>query len=193
MNNEIEAKYLDIDKAKIRRKLKSAGAQLLHAEVKMRRTIFDTGPNTYARVRDEGDKIVLTYKNYIDDNSILGCKEINLTVNDYDGAVKFLKACGLEMKANQETLRETWVLDNVEITIDTWPWIPTYIEIEGNSEEEVWAVADKLGFNKEDAEFGAVDKIYQHYYGIDMDIINLHTPIINFEMEPPEWAKKRVR
>ena len=192
MNNEIEAKYLDIDKTDIRKKLKAAGAQLLAPEVKMRRTIFDTGPNTYARVRDEGDKIVMTYKNYIDDNSILGCKEINLTVNDYDGAVKFLKACGLEMKANQETLRETWVLDNVEITIDTWPWIPTYIEIEGNTEEEVWAVADKLGFQKEDAEFGAVDKIYQHYYGIDMDIINLHTPIINFEMDPPEWAKKRI-
>ncbi len=192
MNNEIEAKYLDIDKTDIRKKLKAAGAQLLAPEVKMRRTIFDTGPNTYARVRDEGDKIVMTYKNYIDDNSILGCKEINLTVNDYDGAVKFLKACGLEMKANQETLRETWVLDNVEITIDTWPWIPTYIEIEGNTEEEVWAVADKLGFKKEDAEFGAVDKIYQHYYDIDMDIINLHTPIINFEMDPPEWAKKRI-
>lgn len=192
MNNEIEAKYLDIDKTDIRKKLKASGAQLLQAEVKMRRTIFDTGPNTYARVRDEGDKIVMTYKNYIDDNSILGCKEINLTVNDYDGAVKFLKACGLEMKANQETLRETWTLDNVDITIDTWPWIPTYIEIEGNTEEEVWAVADKLGFKKEDAEFGAVDKIYQHYYGIDMDIINLYTPIINFEMEPPEWAKKRI-
>ena len=192
MNNEIEAKYLDIDKTDIRKKLKAAGAQLIAPEVKMRRTIFDTGPNTYARVRDEGDKIVMTYKNFIDDDSIMGCKEINLVINDYDGAVKFLKACGLEMKANQETLRETWSLDNVEITIDTWPWIPTYIEIEGNTEDEVWAVAEKLGFKKEDALVGAVDKIYQHYYGVDMDIVNLHTPIINFEIEPPKWAKKRI-
>ena len=191
MNNEIEAKYLDINKAAIRKKLKAAGALLLDPEKKMRRTVFDTGPNSYARVRDEGDKIVLTYKNFIDEDDIMGCKEINLTVNDYDGAVKFLKACGLEAKAAQETLRETWRLDNVQITIDTWPWIPTYIEIEGNSEEEVWSVAEQLGLKKEDATFGAVDKIYQHYYGVDMDIVNYHTPEINFEMDPPSWVKQK--
>ena len=189
MNNEIEAKYLDIDKAAIRKKLKAAGALLLDPEKKMRRTVFDTGPNSYARVRDEGDKIVLTYKNFIDEDDIMGCKEINLTVNDYDGAVKFLKACGLEAKAAQETLRETWRLDNVQITIDTWPWIPTYIEIDGNSEAEVWSVAERLGFKKEDATFGAVDKIYQHYFGVDMDIVNYQTPEINFEMTPPSWVK----
>ena len=189
MNNEIEAKYLDIDKAAIRKKLKAAKALLLDPEKKMRRTVFDTGPNSYARVRDEGDKIVLTYKNFIDEDDIMGCKEINLTVNDYDGAVKFLKACGLEAKAAQETLRETWRLDNVQITIDTWPWIPTYIEIEGNSEAEVWSVAEQLGLRKEDATFGAVDKIYQHYFGVDMDIVNYQTPEINFEMTPPGWVK----
>ncbi len=191
MNNEIEAKYLDINKAAIRKKLKAAGALLLDPEKKMRRTVFDTGPNSYARVRDEGDKIVLTYKNFIDEDDIMGCKEINLTVNDYDGAVKFLKACGLEAKAAQETLRETWRLDNVQITIDTWPWIPTYIEIEGNSEEEVWGVAEQLGFKKEDATFGAVDKIYQHYFGVGMDIVNYQTPEINFEMDPPSWVKQK--
>ena len=191
MNNEIEAKFLDIDKAAIRRKLKKAGAQLLKPEIKMRRTVFDTGPNSFARVRDEGDKIVMTYKNFIDEDSIMGCKEVNLTVNDYDGAVKFLKACGLESKASQETFRETWCLDNVDITIDTWPWIPTYIEVEGESEEAVWSVVEQLGLKKEDAEFGAVDKIYQHYYGVDMDIVNYQTPNINFEMDPPDWAKKK--
>ena len=191
MNNEIEAKYLDINKAAIRKKLKAAGALLLDPEKKMRRTVFDTGPNSYARVRDEGDKIVLTYKNFIDEDDIMGCKEINLTVNDYDGAVKFLKACGLEAKAAQETLRETWRLDNDQITIDTWPWIPTYIEIEGNSEAEVWNVAEQLGLKKEDATFGAVDKIYQHYFGVDMDIVNYQTPEINFEMDPPSWVKQK--
>jgi len=30
----------------------------------------------------------------------------------------------------QETRREKWMLDDAEVTIDTWPWIPTFIEIE---------------------------------------------------------------
>ena len=120
----------------------------------------------------------------------MGVKEVNLIVNNYDDAVKFVAGCGLEQKAVQETYRETWLLDGVEITIDTWPWIPTYTEIEGPSEEAVWSVAERLGFRKEDAMFGAVDKIYNHYYGVDMDTVNYGTPIINFEIDPPAWVSK---
>ena len=190
MKNEIEAQFLDIDKTKIRKKLKEIGATLVKPEVLMRRTVFDTGINTFARVRDEGDKIVMTYKNVSDENSIMGTKEVNLTVNDYDDAVLFLESCGLQPKAYQETKREIWALDKVEITIDTWPWLPTFMEIEGPSEKSVWDTATKLGYTKEQAKFGSVDSTYRHYYGIDEDIINLHTPKILFDMEPPEWAQK---
>ena len=193
MNNEIEASFLDIDKDEIRAKLKAAGATLGYAEILMRRVVFDTGPHSFARVRDEGDKIVMTYKNYLNDKDIMGCKEVNLVVDSYDEAIKFLRGCGLEEKARQETYREMWRLDGTEVTIDTWPWIPTYIEVEGGSEESVWQASEKLGFTKEEAHFGAVDHIYQHYYGVDMDIVNCETPVINFEMEPPEWARKRIR
>lgn len=189
MNNEIEASFLDIDKDSYRAKLEAAGAECIKPEIMMRRTVFDSGPHSFARVRDEGDKIVMTYKSFEDEDSIMGVKEVNLIVNNYDDAVKFIAGCGLEQKAVQETYRETWVLDGVEITIDTWPWIPTYTEIEGPSEEAVWSVAERLGLKKEDAMFGAVDKIYNHYYGVDMDIVDFETPIINFEIDPPEWVK----
>ena len=193
MNNEIEASFLDINKDDMRKRLKAAGAKLGYSEILMRRVVFDTGPHSFARVRDEGSKIVMTYKNYIDDTNIMGCKEVNLTVDSFDEAVKFLQGCHLEEKARQETYRELWLLDGTEVTIDTWPWIPSYIEIEGPSEDAVWLVAEKLGFTKEEAHFGAVDHIYQHYYGVDMDIVNNSTPVINFEIEPPEWARKRIR
>ena len=190
MNNEIEASFLDVDKDDLREKLKEAGAECIKPEIMMRRTVFDSGPHSFARVRDEGDKIVMTYKNFEDEDSIMGVKEVNLIVNNYDDAVKFIAGCGLEQKAVQETYRETWKLDGVEITIDTWPWIPTYSEIEGPSEEAVWSVAERLGFKKEDAMFGAVDKIYNHYYGVDMDIVDFETPVINFEIDPPAWVLK---
>lgn len=191
MNNEIEAKFLNINKDEIRKKLKDVGAKLVRPEVLMRRRIFDIGNHSYARVRDEGyGNIVMTYKKVDDDNSIFGTKEINLKIDDFDNGVLFLKCCGLEIKAEQETYRETWMLDDTEICIDTWPWIPTFIEIEGPTEAAVWSVAEKLGFEKADAKFGAVDTTYQHYYGVDPDIVNLHTPKILFDMELPEWAKK---
>lgn len=192
MKNEIEAQFLDIDKDDIRLKLKNIGAELKKPEVLMRREVFYTGEHSFARVRDEGDgKIVMTYKNVSDDKSILGTKEVNVEIDNYENGILFLKGCGLEVKAEQETYREIWEYNDVEICIDTWPWIPTFIEIEGLSEKEVWDTAEKLGFKKSDAKFGSVDTTYQYYYGIDTDTVNLHTPKISFNMEPPEWVKRR--
>ena len=191
MKNEIEAQFLDINKDEIRKKLEEIGAELKKPEVLMKRTVFYTGEHSFARVRDEGDKIVMTYKNVSDDNSILGTKEVNVTVSDYEDAILFLQGCGLKAKAKQETKREVWVLDGVEITIDTWPWIPTFMEIEGPSEEKVWSTAKALGYSKEQAKYGSVDTTYQHYYGIDTDVVNQHTPEITFEMMPPEWVQAK--
>ena len=191
MNNEIEAQFLDIDKDKIRVKLDEVGARLVKPEVLMRRTVFDLGKHEFARVRDEGGgKIVMTYKNVADDKSIMGTKEVNVVIDNYESGFLFLKACGLKPKAEQESYRETWMIDEVEICIDTWPWIPTFAEIEGPSEKVVWEVAEKLGFSRDKAKFGSVDTTYQYYYGIETDLVNLHTPKILFEMEPPEWVQK---
>ena len=191
MNNEIEAQFLDIDKDKIRVKLDEVGARLVKPEVLMRRTVFDLGKHEFARVRDEGGgKIVMTYKNVADDKSIMGTKEVNVAIDNYESGILFLKACGLKPKAEQESYRETWMIDEVEICIDTWPWIPTFAEIEGPSEKAVWEAAEKLGFSRDKAKFGSVDTTYQYYYGIETDLVNLHTPKILFEMEPPEWVQK---
>ena len=189
MKNEIEAQFLDIDKEAMRIRLKEIGAKLEKPEVLMRRVVFYTGEHSFARVRDEGDKIIMTYKNISDEHSILGTKEVNVEASSYDDAILFLRGCGLEIKARQETRREIWSLDRVEICIDTWPWIPTFMEVEGPTEESVWEVAKKLGFGKDQAKFGSVDTTYQRYYGVDPDIVNLHTPEILFDIEPPEWVK----
>lgn len=193
MNNEIEAQFLDIDKGEIRKKLKEIGAECVKPEVLMRRFVFYTGPHSFARVRDEGGgKIVMTYKNISDEKSILGTKEVNVVIDNYENGVLFMRGCGLEEKAEQESYRETWMFGEAEICIDTWPWIPTFIEIEGPSEKAVWDTAEKLGLKREKAKFGSVDSTYQYYYGVEEDVVNLHTPKITFEMEPPEWARKRL-
>ena len=192
MKNEIEAQFLDINKEAIRKKLNDIGAKLEKPEVLMRRTVFYTGEHSFARVRDEGDKIVMTYKNVSDDHSILGTKEVNIVVNDYNDAILFLQGCGLKIKAKQETKREMWTYGKVEICIDTWPWIPSFIEVEGPSEEKVWETAALLGFNKEQAKFGSVDLAYNHYYGVECDEVNLRTPIITFECEPAKWVDRDI-
>lgn len=191
MKNEIEAQFLDINKDDVRVKLSEIGAKMIKPETLMRRVVFYTGEHSFARVRDEGDKIVMTYKNVSNDRSIMGTKEVNIEVNSYDDAILFLKGCGLEIKAKQETKREIWRFGKVEICIDTWPWIPTFMEIEGPTEKSVWETAKKLGFDKKQAKYGSVDTTYRHYFGVDPEVVNQHTPEILFDIDPPEWANKK--
>lgn len=193
MGNEIEAQFLDIDKEKIREKLAEIGAELVKPEVLMRRVVFSISEGEFARVRDEGGKVVMTYKNVSDSNSIMGTKEVNVEVDDYSNAILLLKSCGLRAKSHEESKREIWRLGEVEICIDTWPWIPTFMEIEAPKEELVWETAEKLGLDRTKAKFGSVDTTYAHYYGIEPDVFNYETPEVSFEMEPPKWAREMMR
>lgn len=187
---EIEATFINIDKEKLRERIRAAGGEVKLEETKMRRVVFNTGPHSFARVRDEGDKITMTYKCH-DSFDLGGAKEICLTVDNYDEAIKFVKALGVSPKAEQETLREEWLLDGVEIDIDTWPWIPTFVEIEGPTNEKVIQVSEKLGFKMADAIYGSVDEVYKKYYDVTSDDINF-MPEIKFT-EIPAWLEAKRR
>ena len=140
MHTEIEAKFLDIDADLLREKPKSLKARLVNDERTMKRKIFDFEDgrlqkiSAWVRVRDEGNKVTLSYKQLID-RSLQGTKEVNVTVTDFEDTCNFLESIGMKQKSYQVTKRESWLLDDVEIEIDTWPWIPQFVELEGKSEE----------------------------------------------------------
>jgi len=185
---EYEATYINVDKDEIRKRLKKAGALLVRSEYLQKRIPFNLPKekhekSKFVRVRDEGDKITLSYK-FFDGDKIENQKEICLIVNDFDEAVNLLKEIGCEPKSYQETKRELWKLDNVEIMIDEWPFLEPFVEVEGNSEEEVKKVSKQLGFNYEDALFCPTTKIYQMKYDVTEEIVN-SAPQIIFEMENP--------
>ncbi len=84
---EIEAKFIEIDKEALHEKLKQLGGKLLQKEILMRKTIFYTDDHSFARVRDEGKSITMSYKRY-DEISLSGVKEVCLQVDSYEAAVK---------------------------------------------------------------------------------------------------------
>lgn len=191
MNLEIEATFLEVNKTEIRNQLQALGAKLIQPEILMRRTVFKLGEHDFARVRDEGNRIVLTYKNH-HNSTLTGTEEINVEVSSYDDTIAILKACGLDIKAVEDSYRETWELDDVEITIDTWPWIPTYIEIEGPSTTVITKVAEALGFKMQDAIIGSVDEVYKLYYDVTSKNINFDLSAIKFT-NAPDWLTAKLR
>lgn len=196
METEIEAKFLDINPDLIRDKLKNVGAKLIHPERLMMRYNFDFPDRRlekiggWVRVRDEGDKVTLSYKQ-LNDRTLHGTKDATVAVDNFDVTRNLLKAIGLEEKAYQETKREKWVLGRAEITIDTWPWIPTFAEIEAPSEGELRSVSSELGLDLSKAKHGSVEIAYQEYFNAtDEEIYNWER--IAFGPAPP-WLKARRR
>lgn len=169
MQTEIEAKFPDINAIEFRKLLTRVGAEQLHAEVQMRRRNFDYEDKKleqiggWVRVRDEGNKITLTYKQ-LNDRTLHGTQEIEVVVDDFDKTCDFLKTIGFKSKAYQETKREKWKLNNVEITIDTWPWVPAFVELEAPTEELLKKTAKALNFDWSKAMHGSVETIYQMHY-----------------------------
>ncbi len=193
METEIEAKFLDIDPAALRAKLKALGGALVYPERLMKRKVFDhptNKQNDWLRVRDEGDKITMSYKKIID-RTVHGTKEISIEVSDFDDACAILAAAQLTPKSYQETRREKWMLDDAEVTIDTWPWIPTFVEIEAPSEEKLKAAAEKLGLLWADALYGSVEPAYQKYYDVTEKEIDSWSEIVFSPV--PDWLLLRKK
>ena len=189
MKIEYEATFVNIDKNKVRSMLKEAKAKLLKPEFIQKRTVFHfpSGHEVaegWIRVRDEGDKITMSIK-VIDGEKIEDQKEICVKVDNFNEAVLLLTTLGCVQKSYQETKRELWQLDGVEITIDEWPFLEPFVEVEGSSEIEVKAVSEKLGFKWGEAKFCDVSNLYSEKYTVTKDVINNHTPKIVFEMNNP--------
>jgi adenylate cyclase, class 2 len=196
METEIEAKFPGIDAEALRAKLFELGATLVYSEVLMRRKVFDY-PNDlleekggWVRVRDEGDQITLSYKQ-MNDRTLHGTKEVTVTVNDFDKTCDFLIELGLQVISYQETKREKWLYNDVEITLDTWPWVPSFVELESLDEEKLRAVAVELEFDWNDAMHGSVETVYQMHYDFTEREIN-RWPEIVF-IDPPEWLMARKK
>lgn len=199
MDNEWEAKFTNINKVSLRKKLKSLGAKLVKPEQLYKRAVFFLPKGHeieggWLRVRDEGDKITMSLK-AVTNGKVDMQKEVMVVVDNYDNARKLLSEIGCIEKAYQETKRETWQLNEVEITIDEWPYLEPYVEIEGKSEAEIKNVSGILGFDYNQALFGSADQVISKKYGIPEDAINNEISRIVFDEENPylAWLKKNIK
>jgi adenylate cyclase class 2 len=192
MKTEIEAKFLNIDPTSMRALLSKNRYICTIPERMMTRATLHTPADRrniheWWRVRDEGNgRITMTWKR-TDSNEVDGTQELEIEVSDFEMAVTLLMTTGLLLVARQETKRETWYLDDIEVVIDTWPGLKPFIEIEGSTIDGVARAASKLGFNMDQAVFGGVGNVYQRELGFIPEAVN-HWPLITFSNPPRRVA-----
>ncbi len=172
---EYEATFPNIDKDRIRERLKNIGAVLVYPETLQKRSNFDPPQNqdndSWLRVRDEGRGVItMSYKTVPDKADLINQqREICLKVDSFEEAKNFLLSLGCREKSYQETKRELWTIDGVEITIDEWPFLHPFLEIESDSEAMVKDIAERLGYDYQTALFCNVFYLYSQQYRIPID------------------------
>ena len=161
MNKEYEVRLLNIDKENFIKILKDNQAEYIGKWLQ-RRYIYDFKPvdkNRWIRLRTNGEKTTLTIKEY-HENSVSGVEELEIEVNDFAKTDLLLEKLGYIKRSIQENRRIRYILNKVEIDIDTWPGLNTYVEFEGKNEDDIKMVFNKLGLDYKMAITDNVQDIY---------------------------------
>lgn len=193
---ETEAKFLNINPDKIRGKLGSIGAKLLEPSISVRRVILETpemrAKDAFVRVRDEGGRVTVVYKQHAK-LELGGAVEESFPVDDsdFDEAVKAVRATlGNCSESYQETRRETWQLNKVVVTLDEWPWLNPFVEVEADTGEAVKTAAETMGFDWQEAVFGGINIVYQMQYPhLDEKATITKLPVVRFSDPLPEMLQ----
>lgn len=199
MNQEVEAKFLNVDHEDIRRRLEALGAKLVHIKRQMRRVMLDFPDQRFRkndqherfRIRDEGDKVTVTYKKSVEGSNYP--IEHEFEADSFDETRQVFRSLGFVEYSYQETRREVWSFKNALIMLDEWPWIKPFMEIEGDDESTIKVVAKDLGLSWADAMFGPADTVYMVEYKKmkKRDSIGYVEKLV-FEGEMPKYLKDRM-
>ena len=185
MGKEYEIQILDINISKMRKIIKENKGKKIHKNIRFERAVFHRCNNkvkSFARVRNEGKDTTMTVKIY---NNPKFPDEYEVTIKEnFETGKKFLEALNLKMKAYQETYREKWTLPIKgvhEITFDTWPGIPTYMEIDCDNKKTLDKVIKLFNPSKDKITYGASGAKYELYYGIPKNKFDNHIPLVTFK------------
>ena len=132
---EIELKILNINVKEVKEKLKELQAQKVfdgnvHAthldskDYRLRKEGKDL------RVRTVGDKIEFCFKGPNESSKFKTKEEIEVNTSSLQDTIKILNKLGFEAWGEFKKHRESYKIGNVRFEIDTYPELPTFLEIE---------------------------------------------------------------
>lgn len=135
---------------------------------------YGINPNKWVRVRQTNGRTTITIKHILNpdiqkdkQNIMQSVMETEMEVPSIEEANAILEQLGFAYRNYQEKNRATYSLDGVEIDIDSWPLIPTYVEIENDSLELIRNTVKKLGLENHEVVSCNTADVYKKY-GIDL-------------------------
>lgn len=170
MSKEIEVKVLGLDIEKFKKNLVFAGGIKKKDKFLQRRYVFDIAPGDptkWIRLRTDGERSTLAVK-IINSDELDGTLEYETVVEDFDTTKLIIEKLGFIAKSYQENYREIYMFDQCEISIDWWPKLEPYAEIEAGSESDIANVLKKLNLLDNETTSKNTKKLYADI-GVDLD------------------------
>ena len=166
-NREIEIRLHNIDEKKIKKILKENGGKKLYKKTLFKIITFNhplNNQDSLIRLRDEGHTKTMTIKTKLKDKFPI---EYEIQIDNLEQGRIILEFIGCTIKNESEKIRETWFIEGCkEIVFDSYPGLPTFMEIDCHKESELKRIAKMLGFKISDHDNRGASKLYFEYYGI---------------------------
>jgi Adenylate cyclase, class 2 (thermophilic) len=171
---EIETKILNVDPKLISKLMKKMGAE----KIQESRLVVD-----WFRVKGWGegeDEWFLRIRTYSDGKSEatwkgiskkvgvgIKHKEINVWLENGKQLGDLFEAIGLEKYAHQEKDRVSWKFENWRFDMDSYPGMPTYLEVEVIKPSDIKKAIEKLRLQNHKTSNNGERILIQKEYGLD--------------------------
>jgi len=169
---EIELKILNVSHRKLEKKLLSLGAKKVFEE-KLHMLFFDTFDkklninNEILRLRNEDNKITLTYKKLQKNKEAKVCKEVEIEVSDFEKTSEIFKSLGYKIFSVIDKIRIEYRIDDVKFDFDKYlgkyNYVPEFLEIEAKDIKTLYKYVSLLGFSKKDCKIWTMREVLEKY------------------------------
>jgi adenylate cyclase, class 2 len=162
---EIELKFLNINVPSIKKKLDEIGAELKYDAMTesylFEKEGFDCWDSSkeFLRVRKIGDDFTINYKSPSRDSKMDHREEIEIKVDDYEQAILLIEKLGFKIAYILKKHRIHYEFGDISFELDTINGIPTYLEIEVGSEDDMVGICERLGLDIGEGRKGSVVEV----------------------------------
>jgi adenylate cyclase class 2 len=165
---EIEVKVLEIDVKKVTADLKKLGAKKVF-DGSVVTTYYDYPSRMLhkkgisLRTRCLGKKAYITWKSNVSKKIAKIRDEHECLVENIQVIETAFQGLGLKKVVVSRKHRISYALKNIHVDIDTYPCIPTFMEVEGKNVQEIRRFLMSLGFSMKNAKAWSGKEFFRYY------------------------------
>ena len=167
MSKEREIVILDIERKEVIKRLKELTARHI-GEYKFKRIEFmldgDIGSgHSWVRVRTDGKSATITLKETKGEGGFGAMEEYEVKTDNFADTVRIMSKIAKTKIIYFENWKRRHMLKQAYITIDKWPGIPAFVEIEAPSMKILKETYKRLGIKGKFFGTASIDRIYKNY------------------------------